>query len=276
VSATIGPEGGIGVRVGTGEDGEPGLDIDFVVSMNDDPEPDQLHLRIWNPSASTVAAAQAAGAVVTLSVGHLGDDGDGVVRRVFVGNPVRGGVRFDRSSGSGDRLLEIEARDGGSRYSLGRLSVSFATATTAQQVFDAISADLGLPLGTVDLDGDLDFPHGVVLVGAARKVLDDLVGGMGRAWSVRDGALYVLPVGADTGEEAVVFSTADGNLLGAPVPTDEGIEVRGLLAPTLRPRKIFKVESPDVNGFYRCTDLQFVGSSYAGRFDVVAKGVPKG
>lgn len=275
VAATIGPAGGTGVRVGTGEDGSRGLDLDFVVTMTDDPEPNQLRLQVWNPSPNTVAKAQDPDAVVRLTVGHRGDDGDGVVRQVFVGEPVPGGVRF-APSGNGDQLLEIEARDGGRAYSLGRLETSFATATTGRQVFDAIAGELGAPLGLVDLDPGLDFPQGIVLLGPARRLLDELVASMGRRWYFRDGALHVVREGDDTGEAAVVFSAEAGNLIGSPAPTDRGIEVRGLLAPTLRPGKVFRVESKEYSGFYVCTDLRFQGSSYRGRFDVVAKGVPRG
>lgn len=276
VSATIGPAGGDGVRVGTAQDGSPGLDLDFLVTMTDNPEPNQLRLQVWNPSPSTVTLAQDPDAVVRLTVGHFGDDGDGVIRQVFEGNPVPGGVRFDQSGARGDTVLEIEARDGGRRYSLGRLSTSFATTTTARQVFEEIAGALDLPLGQVDLEDAQDFPAPLVLVGPARRLLDELVEGMGRRWFVRDGALHVLGLEADTGETAVVFSSEAGNLIGSPIPTDRGIEVRGLLAPTLRPGKLFKVSSRDYSGLYRCTDLQFKGSSYQGPFDVVAKGVPKG
>lgn len=275
VSLTVGPAGGEGSRVGTAPDGSQGLDIDFVVEMTDAPEPNKARIVVWNPPAGLVTQARDADAVVRLTVGHLGDDGDGLVRQVFVGNPVRGGVRFDRATGSGDRTLEIEARDGGHRYSMGRISTSFATLSTARQVFSAISQALDLPLGQVDLDDAQDYPAPLALVGPARVVLDDLVAGMDRVWFIRDGALHVVQRSQDTGEQAIVFSAAAGNLIGSPMPTDKGVEVRALLAPTLRPRKLFQLASADFAGLYRCTDVRFQGSSYGGPFEVVAKGVPK-
>ncbi|MFA9271870.1 MAG: hypothetical protein ACEQSX_14160, partial [Baekduiaceae bacterium] len=68
--------------------------------------------------------------------------------------------------------------------------------------------------------------------------------------------------GEDTGETAVVFSAAAGNLIGSPTPKDGGkLEVKALLAPSIRPGKMFSVESADYSGRYVADDVEFNGDS---------------
>jgi len=274
VWATIGQPGEEGVRVGTSAAGDRGLDIDFAVEHTDASEPNKARITIWNPAPRTVAEAQDPEAEIRLMVGHAGG-GDGVARQIFKGNPTRGGVRYDRQAGGASRALVIEARDGGRAYSTGRVSRSYATATTPRQVFDDLAAEVGLSLGSVDLGEASEFPGGLALAGTVRRHLDELAASLGRRWFVRDGALYVVAEGEPTGAGVTLFSSTEGNLVGSPVPTDKGIEVRALIAPTLRPGKLFRVESADYSGVYRCTDLSFEGSSYGGPFYVVARGRPR-
>lgn len=273
VRATLGPPTGERVRVGTGANGQPGLDIDAQIEMNDRPEPNKARIKLWNVSADTVAKMKEDDAQIRLDVGHYGRRGEGVVRQVFVGDPTPGGVTFNPREGTSS-LLEIEARDGGRAYARARLNLSFDTRSTGRQVFDAIAADLGLPLGRVDIDEGFEFADGVVLQGPARRELNDLVRGMDRRWFIRDGALHVVGKDDPTDEGPISFSVEAGNLIGSPKPTDKGIEITALLAPSLRPRRLFRVKSAEFDGFYRCTDLRFDLSSYGGAFYVVARGVP--
>jgi hypothetical protein len=191
---------------------------------------------------------------------------------VFQGNPIAGGVKLDKRGP--DRVLVVDAQDGGREYSTSHVSTSYATATTSGQVFTALAQALGLPLGTVDaVVSDISFPSGIALVGPVRSQLDRVAAMSGARWQIRDGALYVWAEGGTTGEEAVVFSASAGNLIGSPSITDDGVEVTALLAPSLRPGKPFRVESEDVNGDFVATEVEFRGDSgWATEFYVKAKG----
>lgn len=248
------------------------LRIGFSVTMSDSSEPNKGKVEVYNVGAWALAQMQAADAVVRLSVGY--DSDGGVPRLIFQGNPIKGGVKLDRSGT--DRILSIEAQDGGRAYTSSHVSESYATATTSAQLFNALAEAMGLPLGNVDaVAGGVSFPHGLALTGRAADQLDR-VAAMSRAkWGIRDGALQVWASGGSTGETAVVFSAATGNLIGSPAVTDKGVEITGLLAPTLRPGKPFRVVSADVNGDYVATDVEFKGDSgWASDFYVVAKGTP--
>ena len=257
----LGPEGGTGREF-------QGFRIVFDVKMTKASSPNAATIEAYNLAAASVALAQTADAVVELFVGY------DVPRLIFRGSPVRNGVRLDRRGP--DRVLRIEAQDGGRAYAEGRVSVSFAAQTTITQAFTAISEQLGLPLGVVRLPAGVVFPRSLSLVGPARDVLDRLAEATGSEWYIRDGALQFLEAGGDTGEQAVVFSADAGNLVGSPAPTDDGIEVRALLAPSMRPGKVFEVQSEDYRGQYVAGDVAFRGDSgWDQPFYVTVQGTPR-
>lgn len=246
-----------------------GMRVSFDVKMSSTGTPNTATFEAYNLNAATVALAQKSDCVVRLLAGY------DVPRQLFQGNPTKDGVRLDRKGV--DTVLHIEASDGGKAYKESRLNISFTTSTTMRQVFDAVAEQTGLPLGSVKLPENVTFPHGITLTGPARDVLDRLAATGGSQWYVRDGALQFTAAGDDTGEQAIVFSSDAGNLIGSPSPKDDGISIKALLAPTLRPGKVFQVQSKDYNGFYTASDVEFQGDSgFDTPFYVVATGKPRG
>ncbi len=245
-----------------------GFRVTFDVKMTRSSTPNEAVIELYNPNPATVALAQDPDAVIRLLVGY------DTPLQVFTGNPIKNGVRLERRGP--DRVLRLEAQDGGRAWGSARISVSFATQTTLRQVYDAIAEQLGLPAGTIRLDEDLVFPQGIALAGPARDVLDRLATSTASEWFIRDGVLQFVGSGEDTGEEAIVFSATGGNLIGSPTPKDDGIEIKALLAPTLRPGRTFKVESADYNGLYVAQDVAFRGDSgWDQAFYVIASGTPR-
>lgn len=248
------------------------LRVRFSVTMTDSSDPNTAKIEVYNLAASTVSAMQADDAVVRLLVGYASEGG--APRLIFQGNPIAGGVKLERQGVDG--VLTIEAQDGGREYTSSHVAESYSTGTTSAQVFTALAERLGVPLGNVDaVVGDVSFPSGIVLQGRVADQLDRVAAMSGARWQIRDGTLQVWAEGESTGEQAVVFSSTTGNLIGSPTPTDDGVEITGLLAPTLRPGKPFRVESRDITGDYVCTSAEFKGDSgWASDFYVVAKGTP--
>jgi hypothetical protein len=249
-----------------------GLRVSFAVKMSDDSTPNEAKIQIYNLAASTVATMQAADAVIRLLAGY--DTQGGTDRLLFQGNPIDGGVKLEKRGQ--DRVLVVEAQDGGLEFSTSRIATSFATGTTSQQVFQALADQMGLPLGNIDaVVGDVSFPAGLVLNGKASDGLDRIAAMSGARWGIRDGTIQFWVDGESTGEEAVVFSTQAGNLIGSPTVTDTGVEVTALLAPTMRPGKPFRVQSEQVNGDYVATTVEFTGDSgFSTDFYTKAAGTP--
>ena len=259
------------LKVGVGATAKEfsGFRVTFDVKMSTSSTPNSSVIEAYNLNANSVALAQDRAAVVELWVGY------DVPRLVFRGNPTKDGVRMDRRGV--DRVLHIESQDGGRAFKEARVNVSFTTPTTLQQVTDEIATQMGLPTGAIRIPSDVTFPKGITLTGPARDVLDRLASSHASEWYIRDGALQFLGAGEDTGESAVVFSSKAGNLIGSPSVKDGGVEIVGLLAPSLRPGKVFRVESKDVNGDFTATDVGFKGDSGWDRpFYVTASGKPRG
>lgn len=259
----------LGVEGGTAQRYE-GVRIGFTVDGNDGSEPNKAAIEVYNASREALSRMQEDGAFIRLSAGYQSLGG---ARLLFEGQPIEGGVKLDRRGGV-DRVLVVEAQDGGTVYRTSHIAESYATATTSGQLFAALADKMGVPLGSVDgVVGSVSFPYGISLTGPVRQHLDRVAAMSGARWQIRDGALQVWAIGGSTGEEAVLFSAAAGNLIESPKPTDDGIEVTALLAPTLRPGKPFRVESEFHSGNYVATEVKFRGDSGFSRdFYVTAKG----
>ena len=257
----------LGAEGDTGRD-LTGLRVRFEVRMNDGSTPNSAKIEVTNPAPDTIALAQQDGAVVRLLVGYSSDGG--VARLIFHGEPIPGGIEERREAV--DRVLVIEAQDGRTAYTGTYLDVSYSSEQTAAQVFHVVADEIGIPIGRFDLGDDERFPYGRVLSGPARTILDDLCGMVGRQWTIRDGTLQVWETGTTTGEDAILFTPTTG-LIGSPTKTDEGVEIKALINPSLRPGRAFRVESALVSGNYRCTECQFRGDSRGSEFYVQASGV---
>jgi hypothetical protein len=174
-----------------------------------------------------------------------------------------------------DRILSIDAQDGGRKYIESYLDVSLASQVTGRQVFNRAVEAMGLPTGTIQLDDSIRFPAGFVFSGSPTEVLDRLASMSDADWYIRDGVLQFIRRGSTTGERSLLLSATSGNLIGSPKPTDEGVEVVGLLDPSMRPGRKFRIESENVNGDYVATNVEFLGDSgWDNSFYVTVKGKP--
>ncbi len=255
--------------------GEPGdvgkqykdLRIAFNVTMTDASSPNEANIDVYGLNADSLAVAQSPTAEVRLLVGY------DAPRQIFVGNPVKNGVSILRQQA--EVILRIKAQDGGRAYGTARVALSYSQPTLLSEVVSAVSKQLGLPTDVVQIENDYQIPGGLTLVGPARNILDDLARSSGADWMSRDGAFVWKPKGRDTGEQAVVFSSRTRNLVGSPIIKDDGIEVKALIDPNIRPGKLFQLESVDLNGLYVARAVTFTGDTHGNDFYVVVHGVPR-
>jgi len=224
---------------------------------------------LYNPAPDSIALAQTKGIAVELLAGY------DVPIRIFVGNPIRDGVKFQVEKP--DNILHIEAQDGARAWTTSRVNVAFATQTSLSQALSTVAASMGIVLGMIDVGSasSIFLTQGLVLHGQSSDVLDRICQSAGLEWFIRDNALHVIPANGTTGETVPVFSSTAGNLIGSPQQTKDGIEVTALLSPTLRIGKMFQVQSAKVNGMFTCYAALFQGDSGFDRdFYVTARGRP--
>jgi hypothetical protein len=266
VAVEIGPERGPGIRLAD-------LRVGFKVDHKASKTVSTATIRIWNPSPTSQALLRAPGSVIRLLVGY-----EPISKVIFQGPPVKGGI--DLKVDGPDRILVVDAADGGRAYAETVLNVSFTTPTTFGQVLGVVLAQTQWARGSIVVPEATVLPHGIVLVGRPSEVMDHLAAAVppaGADWFVRDNALYVVPRGQSTPEVAPLLSARQGNLIGSPTATKTGVKARGLIDATMRPGRAFVVESASVNGTYVCSDASFNGDSgFSNEFYMDLSGKPLG
>ena len=263
VAVEIGPERGPGRRLAD-------LRCGFKVEYKASKAVNTATIRLYNAAPASIGLLRVPGSVIRLLVGY-----DPAPRVIFQGPPVRDGI--DVRVDGPDRILVVDAADGGRTYT-STVNVAFSTPTTFGQVLNTVLGATQWGRGFIDPALErVSLPHGIVLFGRPPEVMDRLaaaVGASGADWFVRDGALYVVARGASTPEVAPLISSTQGNLIGSPNGTKDGIKVRALIDATMRPGRAFVVESVGVNGTFVCKDVTFTGDSGfedAYHMDIVGK-----
>lgn len=262
----IGPEGGPGVR-------HAALRVGFKIEHKASKAVNTGEIRIWNPAPSTISALSVPGVSIRLLVGY---DAPMVV---FQGPPVKDGLELKKDGA--DRILKVDAADGGRAYVGTRINTSFTTPTTFGQVLALVLAETLWHRGYIDpAIESVSLPHGIVLTGRPSEIMDRLAAAalpLGADWFVRDNALYLVPRGQATPEVAPLISSGTGNLIGSPTQTKKGCKVTALIDATMRPGRSFIVESLLVNGTYVARDVTFEGDSgYDKEFYMKIVGRPVG
>lgn len=251
VAVEIGPPGVGGVR-------HDGLRVGFKVEHKASKTVSTATIRIFNPAPTTTALLRVPLAEIRLLVGYAP-----LPKLIFQGPPVRGGINL-KVEGP-DRILEVDAADGGRAYVQTMLQVAFSTPTTFGQVLATVLAQTLWARGFIDPTVEaVSLPHGIVLVGRPAEVMDRLAAAvlpLGADWFVRDNALYVVARGATSPEAAALLSSAQGNLIGSPVSTKDGVKARALIDATMRPGRAFVVQGVTVSGTFVATDVTFQGDS---------------
>jgi hypothetical protein len=262
----IGPEAGAGVR-------HTGLRVGFKVEHKASKAVNTAEIRIFNPAPTTISALAVPGTVLRLLVGY------DVPMVIFQGPPVKDGIELKKEGA--DRILKVDAADGGRAYVGTRFNTSLTTPTTFGQVLALVLAETLWFRGYIDPTIEaISLPHGIVLQGRPAEIMDRLAAAalpLGADWFVRDGALYVVARGTSTPEVAPLISSTTGNLIGSPTQTKKGCKVTALIDATMRPGRAFVVESLLVNGEFVARDVVFTGDSgYDREFYMAITGRPRG
>jgi len=262
------------VQIGkVGEAGQSWSNLRTVFDVKHTPTgtPNKAKITVYNPPEDTASLAQEKGAIVQLFAGHE------VPQLIFRGNPVKKGV--DEAKDTVDRILTIEAQDGGREYQAAHVNISFSTETSVAQILAEAQAQLGLVPGTIQVDDDQRLSKGFAYSGPAHVLLDRIALMNEAGWWISDGTLQIVPKDGDTGEpNVVVFSPVTGNLIGRPKRKDDDlVEVTGLIAPNIRPGRNYVVEGDYEAGAYTAKDVQFQGDSgFDNPFYVIASGKLRG
>nr|WP_314614261.1 hypothetical protein [uncultured Pseudomonas sp.] len=220
------------------------LRIRFSVRRGTISTPNTADIRVYNVSAATAKKAQLKefGRVV-LQAGYAGNYGvifDGTIKQ----------VRRGRESQT-DTYLDITAADGDSAYNWSVINMSLAAGSTAQDHLKAAVQAMegrGVTMGDSGTLSTNKLPRGKVMFGLTRDVLDNLGRTQDVSWSIQDGKMTLIPNTAYLPGDAIVVNYQTG-MVGLPEQTQNGVNVRMLLNPSVKIGRLLKLDNASIQQF---------------------------
>ncbi len=264
------------------------LRVKFRCEKNNESHPNNAEIEIFNLSKETRSMLEGKGVRVALSIGYLGLDSGkqnqpgpkSNVEVVFVGDVSKTvhkkpshkeghdksdkGPVVDKREGQ-DIITKIHVADGENKFRNARLDKGYPPNTKLKQVFTDVINTLELGKGAQIGIPDVTIANGLTLSGLSRDHLNTLTEAHKLEWSIQDETLQVIPQNKGT-TESVVLITPDSGLVGIPEKTDKGVEFKSLIQPKLRPGRLVKVKSRDVDGTFKIRKVTHQGDSNKGTF----------
>jgi len=247
-----------------------GLRVSWTSKKATSSTPATATIKVYGVAQSSIDAMQDKRSVIELWAGYAGQNAAGrldptalgIPKLIWRGNPVPFGVKVE--SKPPERIMTVEASDGGAITSSGRVKISFSTQTTPAQVLQEALRQTGVPTDTVTFPTLPLFPS-FYFQGRVVDLFTQLANATGNNWYIRDGA-FVFATANSADGETVLISVETG-MIGSPTPKSDGsVEVEILLNPAVRAGSIIEVQSIQVNGTYKVQTIETNGDSWEGPF----------
>lgn len=245
-------------------DGLNVLACTFKVTKNLKGEPNTAELKIRNLAPETRAKLETAKLIPTIIEVGYGSD----LHQIYSGE-LRNAktARVDLT----DLETGISTGDGENAVSAGRALELVPGKASASQILGlAAKGLLGSGVGKGNLDAAQQLATATfggvarVLHGNAARVFTDACTSNGMNWSIQDGVLQVLKVGAMVKPEAqAVKLSASSGLVGVPSVDTKGIlKCQSLIQPGLMPGLPVVLDAENVKGAYRIEEAEFSGATW--------------
>ncbi|MEZ2410562.1 hypothetical protein AB6806_27575 [Bosea sp. RCC_152_1] len=203
--------------------------------------PAVAQITISNLSDDTANAINKEGKIVSLSAGY--EDGFGQIHKGEIYQK-RGPARETPV----DKYLVLNSKSGDTAYSYAVVNKSLAAGHTYRDQVDvALEAmkPFGITAGFIADLGSQKMPRGRALFGMARDVLRTVAQSTNSAWTIRDQKLEIVKNDKAMEGQAFVLNSQTG-MIGMPVQTTGGIQVRMLLNPKVRPGTRLKIDQASI------------------------------
>jgi len=223
--------------------------------------PSTCTIEIYNPAPETRSFAEDPDTVVEVWAGYSGRNENGaldptrrgILGRVWSGNPIKYGVKFESSPP--DKILTMETSDGGRFNANSRVKISFSTQTTPAQVIQEALRQSRMPYDATAWPTTPVYPGGFTFTGRTADLFSRIASTTNNEWYIRDGAFVFAGFGSATAIGVVV--SPETGLIGSPAPKNDGsVEMTILLNPAVRIGSLLSVESEATNGNYVVTAIE--------------------
>lgn len=213
------------------------LHVQFQVKQFDLSTPGSMDARVFNLSGATMRRFDKEFDRIVLQAGY----GD-LFGTIFDGTVVQ--TRRGRTNPA-DTYLDITGADGDWAHNFATVNTTLAAGSTPDNHYAEILRAMRIEPGyKTPLQGPA-LPRGKVMYGMARDYMRDVTDAAGATWNIRDGVLNVVPLDGYLPGEAVVLTSATG-LIGLPEQTQEGIMVRCLLNPRIKPQTRVQINNASI------------------------------
>lgn len=227
--------------------GSEGIDcsemrIRFLVRKQKTGSPEQADITITNLSNATAnRIRQKEYNEVYLEAGYEGNAAE-----IFRGEVVQ--VRGPGRESPTDTYLNIQATVSPRAHSYAVVNKTLAAGHTFRDQVDACLEAMkpyGVTAGHIDDLGNVRMPRGRAMFGMARSQLRAICMSVGASWHITGGKLNIVKNRAALPGDAIVINS-DTGMVGMPVQTIEGVEVRCLLNPRLKIEGRIKIDEASI------------------------------
>ncbi|MFG1429169.1 phage protein [Roseixanthobacter glucoisosaccharinicivorans] len=242
----------VNLQVGNGGDviDLSNMRIRFNVQQGDVQTPNHADIIITNLSEQTANRIQKEYDSVVLQAGY-----DGNCATIFQGEIVQ--KRIGRENPT-DTYLYLIAKEGQKAYSYAMISKTLAAGHTFRDQVDACLKELekyGITAGYIVDLGKAKMPRGKALFGMVKNQLRAICAATGTSWSIQGKQLQIVRNDTYIPGNAIVLNS-DTGMVGMPVQTMNGIEVRCLLNPQIKPGRRLKIDQASIQQAAFTTNYQ--------------------
>lgn len=251
--------------------------IEFSISKSISSTANSAEITLFNLTESHRNSMGKEFDAITLEAGYMPPGEAGNVGIIF-----KGAVRDVEHKREGANIKTIiSCGDGDAALRRATISKSFPKGTPVKDVIDELSKQLeaeGLARGEFKYPDAMEgktFKRPYAACGSCAREMDTIGRGNGFYWSSQNETLEIIPSDGYVG--GVVLITPDTGMIGTPAITDNGVRVKCLLNPEIRPNRRVQVKSQTLemnaaDGMYRVTEATYAGNNMDGEFSVEITG----
>lgn len=230
----------------------------------------KLTVEIYNLSDETHNQIAEDGNVLILQAGYIEDD---LPKVLFTGDI----TRTIKEYSSPDLITKIECFDGIRKLREKKISFSYDKGTRLTTVVNDIVKNFELPLANEYVLSSFQFTNGFTFIGSTKDALTKALSVADFDYSIQDGQIQIIKEDQTT-KTGIVIS-AESGMIGSPENLAEvagkikkskvkkqKYKVTSVLFPEIKIGDNIKIESKDVNGFFKVLDHDFEGDNKGGNW----------
>lgn len=225
--------------------------VTFNVRRGDYQNPNSCDLRIFNLSDSTANRIHDEFTQVAVQAGYEGNFGlifRGTIKQVRKG-------RLDQL----DSYVDVTAADGDEAYNFSTMALSLAAGATPSdsvQAFLKVMASQAINQGYTPELSTNGSVRGKVFYGATKDEVRKFAMANQLSWNLNDGRLSFIPLTSYVPSANVPVISPQTGLIGVPEQTQNGIEMRVLLNPSIKIGQLVQLDSTALNLLRYGLDVQ--------------------